>query len=284
MTINKQIKILYTIIIALAALQIVSIIIITFEISSIHNDLTSDITASQKNLTAYTNNLVEKYNEGYQANFNQITKTLSDQEANLKQEISLIKSAQDDFSGIANDAVKSVVTISTPKAAASGFIINPAGYIVTNYHVIAGGEGDISVVTYGKKRISATLIGQDQERDLALLKIAGTYLSLDLANSDNLQVGKKVIAIGNPLGLSFTVTGGIISALHRKGSNGLPEYIQTDVSLNPGNSGGPLIDTSGEVVGINNFKIGGAESLGFALESNIIREKVNFMANQTIVE
>ena len=79
------------------------------------------------------------------------------------------------------------------------------------------------------------------------------------------------------------MTEGIISALNRAGPNGLTEYIQTDVSLNPGNSGGPLIDTQGEVIGINNFKIGGAENLGFALESDSIKESVNEIANQTLI-
>jgi len=116
-----------------------------------------------------------------------------------------------------------------------------------------------------------------------LLKISGTYEALELADSDDLQVGRKVIAIGNPLGLSFSVTEGIISALERIGPNGLREYIQTDVSLNPGNSGGPLIDIQGQVIGINNFKIGGAEALGFSLESNAIRDSVNAMLNKTII-
>jgi len=83
-------------------------------------------------------------------------------------------------------------------------------------------------------------------------------------------VGEKVIAIGNPLGLSLSVTEGIVSGVHRIGDNNLPAYIQTDAALNPGNSGGPLINTDGKVIGINNFKISGTESLGFALESDYI--------------
>ena len=98
-----------------------------------------------------------------------------------------------------------------------------------------------------------------------------------------MQVGNKVIAIGNPLGLSFTVTEGIISGLNREGPNGLEEYIQTDVSLNPGNSGGPLIDTNGHVIGVNNFKVGDAESLGFALESAALKNAVLEMSNSTVV-
>jgi serine protease Do len=114
--------------------------------------------------------------------------------------------------------------------------------------------------------------------------VDGKYNTLSLANSDQLQVGKKVIAIGNPYGLSFSVTEGIISAIDRTGPNGKAEYIQTDVSLNPGNSGGPLIDTQGKVVGINNFKVSSAESLGFALESNSLKQILNKIANSTLVK
>ena len=103
-----------------------------------------------------------------------------------------------------------------------------------------------------------------------------------LADSDDVVVGEKVIAIGNPLGLSYTVTEGIVSAVNREGPNGLKDYIQTDVTLNPGNSGGPLINRDGEVIGVANFKVGGAEALGFALESNVVRETVNRIANAQI--
>ena len=96
------------------------------------------------------------------------------------------------------------------------------------------------------------------------------------------QVGEKVIAIGNPLGLQFSVSQGIVSATHREGANRLNAYIQTDAALNPGNSGGPLINTEGKVIGINNFKIGGGESLGFALESNYIEETINEIAQEEL--
>ena len=90
-------------------------------------------------------------------------------------------------------------------------------------------------------------ISSNDFMDLALLKIEGDFLSLDLGDSEDVKIGEKVIAIGNPLGLSFTATEGIISALNRNGINNLPYYFQTDVSLNPGNSGGPLINTKGEM-------------------------------------
>jgi len=105
---------------------------------------------------------------------------------------------------------------------------------------------------------------------------------LELADSDDVQIGEKVIAIGNPLGLQFSVSEGIVSGIHRPGLNEMEVYIQTDAALNPGNSGGPLINKKGEVIGINNFKIGGTEGMGFALESNSIKETVNEIAMLTL--
>ncbi len=129
--------------------------------------------------------------------------------------------------------------------------------------------------TYDGAKKEALLVGYDSFTDLAVLKIDGTYNSIELENSDNIQLGEKVIAIGNPLGLQFTITEGIVSALKRTGPNQLSAYIQSDVTLNPGNSGGPLINKNGKVVGVNNFKLGNAEAVGFALESNLVKEKVN---------
>ena len=131
------------------------------------------------------------------------------------------------------------------------------------------------------------LIGYDSNADIALLKINGSYDYLELRNSDDVRVGEKVIAIGNPLGLSFSVSEGIVSAINREGANGLPAYIQTDAALNPGNSGGPLIGTDGKAIGINNYKARG-ENIGFALESNYIKDTVNEIAlrklNMTVLD
>jgi serine protease Do len=121
-----------------------------------------------------------------------------------------------------------------------------------------------------------------------LLKIPGDYNILKLADSDDIQIGERVIAIGNPYGLQFSVSDGIVSAVHRQGISELEVYIQTTAALNPGNSGGPLINTQGKVIGINNFKISEGESLGFALESNYIKDTVNIIAqenlNQTLIK
>ncbi len=189
--------------------------------------------------------------------------------------------AGDDFSGIIDQAVKSVVTVRTDVSQGSGFIITKDGHIVTNYHVIDGARA-ATIITSDKENHPVSLIGFDRELDVALLKIDGNYEELELANSDSVVVGERVVAIGNPLGLQFSVTQGIVSQLHRPGPNGIEAYIQIDASLNPGNSGGPLINKQGEVIGVNNFKIGGSEGLGFALESNFIKDSVNEIAQEEL--
>lgn len=217
-----------------------------------------------------------------QSNINSLSEGLIETRSELESQLGIVQeefgllkaSAGEDFSGIIEDSVSSVVTIRTDISQGTGFIINREGYIVTNAHVLSGGS-TVSVVTYEQESIPANFIGYDLNFDIALLKISGTYNELELGDSNDVQVGERVIAIGNPLGLGFSVTQGIVSGVHRRGPNGLDAYIQTDAALNPGNSGGPLINQQGEVIGINNFKIGGAESLGFALESNFIKQAVN---------
>ena len=202
-------------------------------------------------------------------------KSLGAQVGSIDTEITQLKaSASADFSDIIESAVKSVVTIKTDLAQGSGFVIASEGYVVTNAHVMEGAKAAI-VITYDGTSHQVSLVGADTEMDVALLKIADDYTPLDLGNSDDTQVGEKVIAIGNPLGLQFSVTEGIVSGIHREGINGVESYVQTDAALNPGNSGGPLINKQGEVIGINNFKVGNSESLGFALESNYLKDTVN---------
>lgn len=275
---------LYSLVIILAIIQITSLIVLSITISRLNASLDSKIQKTSNEQKDYTENIVESYDKVYQQNFQTISQLLSQQQKDFSQEIKLLKSAQEDFSGIVRDSVQGVVTISTPDSVATGFIVAPSGYVVTNFHAVSGHEDNIMIITYDRSEHKATFVGKSSSKDLVLLKIDGEeYKSLKLANIDEIQVGQKVIAIGNPLGLSFTVTEGIISGLHRPGPSGALEYIQTDVPLNPGNSGGPLINTKGEAVGINNFKIGGAESLGFALESDVIRSEINSILNKTLV-
>lgn len=242
------------------------------------------------------NNKIENLQADTQSKLNELTESLMQTQEDLSsinneigsigQEFDLLKaSAGEDFSGIIEDAVKSVVTVRTDVAQGTGFIIDKDGYVVTNAHVLSGGR-IVDVIDYEQDIIHAELVGYDSKLDIALLKIPERDYRLKLANSDDVQIGEKVIAIGNPLGLQFSVSQGIVSAVHRKGANGLDIYIQTDAALNPGNSGGPLINTEGRVIGINNFKIGAGESLGFALESNYLEESVNNISmkalNQTL--
>lgn len=201
--------------------------------------------------------------------------SLGSQVGSIDKEISTLKtSISEDFSSIIEDSVKSVVTIRTDISQGTGFIIHEQGYVVTNAHIIKGASA-ATAITYDGKMHQVLLVGTDEAMDITLLKIEGDYTPLEFADSDDVQVGEKVIAIGNPLGLQFSVSEGIVSAVHRRGINDIEAYIQTDAALNPGNSGGPLINKQGEVIGINNFKVGGGENLGFALESNYIRETVN---------
>ncbi len=285
---EKHKNIIYTLILLLVIFQSISFIFVSIQFSRLNSKIDYEIGQTEKDLTKHFTDTINLYDTENQRNFNDlslaITKQAAQQES-FEEQIDLIRTSpsQEDFSAVVQDAIKSVVAVMTESSVGSGFIVSSDGYVITNYHVIQKG-GSIRILTYDKNVIPATLIGIDNLRDLAVLKVQGDYDYLKLADSDKLQVGRKVIAIGNPLGLSFTVTEGIISGLDREGPNGIQEYIQTDVSLNPGNSGGPLIDTQGQVIGINNFKIGGAESLGFALESNSIKESVNAIAGKTLIE
>lgn len=193
----------------------------------------------------------------------------------IHEEFTFLKaSAGADFSAVIETAVTGVVTIRTDISQGTGFLISSNGYVVTNYHVVENAKA-ATIITSDNQNHKVSILGYNSDLDIALLKIEGTYTPLELDNSENVQVGEKVIAIGNPLGLQFSVSQGIVSAIHRIGPNDLNYYIQTDAALNPGNSGGPLINTDGKVIGINNFKAGDSESLGFALESNHIKEVVN---------
>jgi len=161
----------------------------------------------------------------------------------------------------------------------SGFIIDREGYILTNNHVVAKAQ-KITVTMADGNKISATLIGRDPTSDLAVIRIPSTYVNsvVALADSDTVRVGQKAIAIGNPFGLSHTLTTGIVSALKRgirtQDGNQIDDLIQTDAAINPGNSGGPLLNSSGEVIGINTaiYSLsGGYQGIGFAIPINLAR-------------
>ncbi len=152
----------------------------------------------------------------------------------------------------------------------SGVIVSPDGYVLTNNHVVEGADA-IEVVLQDARRTTAQVIGTDPESDLAVLKLTLDKLPvMTLGNSDALQVGDQVLAIGNPFGVGQTVTSGIVSALGRNqlGINAFENYIQTDAALNPGNSGGALTDINGNLMGINTAiysRSGGSMGIGFAI-------------------
>ncbi len=159
----------------------------------------------------------------------------------------------------------------------TGFIIDREGYILTNNHVVEGAD-KITVTLSDKKEYEAKIIGLDSKTDLALIKIEGAkdLMPLALGDSDKMEVGDWVVAIGNPFGLDNTVTAGIVSAKYRRslGTASYEDYIQTDAAINQGNSGGPLINTDGEVIGINSniySQTGGSVGIGFAIPSNMVK-------------
>lgn len=167
----------------------------------------------------------------------------------------------------------------------SGVILRADGLMVTNYHVIKGGEqGEIKVALHDKREFNARIILKDEETDLAVLRINNPgkikFPYLELENSDELNVGDLVLAIGNPFGVGQTVTSGIISALARTrvGAADYQSFIQTDAAINPGNSGGALVDLKGRLIGINTAiysRSGGSNGIGFAIPSNMVQLVVN---------
>ena len=162
----------------------------------------------------------------------------------------------------------------------SGVIVRSDGLIVTNNHVVkSSGDADIRVALADKREMPARIILRDEKLDLAVLRIEGhgaTFPHLDFDNSDQIEVGDLVLAIGNPFGIGQTVTSGIVSALARGGAevNDQQYFIQTDAAINPGNSGGALIDMSGKLMGINTAIVtrsGGSQGIGFAIPANLVK-------------
>lgn len=157
----------------------------------------------------------------------------------------------------------------------SGFIMDDEGFIITNNHVVEDAD-QIKVRLADEREFDARIIGRDSKTDLALIKIDGKDLfPLRLGNSDRLEVGSWVLAVGSPFGLEQTVTAGIVSAKGRFiGAGPYDDFIQTDASINPGNSGGPLLNMSGEVVGINTAIVAQGQGIGFAIPVNMARDIV----------
>ena len=193
-----------------------------------------------------------------------------------------------DFVATSKLVTAAVVNINTLSASGyrissgSGVIISSDGYIITNHHVVEDGSS-FEVTLYNKRKLEAHLIGSDATTDLALLKVeANNFRSLAYGDSDKVEVGQWVMAVGNPFNLSSTVTAGIVSAKARninilRGSYAIESFIQTDAVVNPGNSGGALVNEQGELIGINTAIIsesGGYEGYSFAIPANLVRKVI----------
>ena len=171
--------------------------------------------------------------------------------------------------------------VQTPKraSAGSGVIISADGYIVTNNHVVDGADELTVTLNENSKEYSARIIGADKTTDLALIKIDAKDLpAIVIANSDDVKVGEWVLAVGNPLGLNNTVTAGIVSAKARSMGSGVSSMIQTDAAINQGNSGGALVNTRGELIGINAMlasPTGSNIGYGFAIPTTIVQKAID---------
>ncbi|MEN9935256.1 MAG: hypothetical protein RLZZ387_1835 [Chloroflexota bacterium] len=180
-------------------------------------------------------------------------------------------------------AAPAVVRIDTGDGLGSGFLIDTAGHIVTNNHVVAGSGGEVLISFSGLFQTTGEVVGTDPDSDIAVVRAAQIpegVVPVELADSEQLRVGQLVIAIGNPLGQDRTVTTGIVSALGRtiqeeQGGYSIGGAIQTDAAINPGNSGGPLLDSAARVIGMNTAilsRSGTSSGIGFAVPINLIRK------------
>ncbi len=166
------------------------------------------------------------------------------------------------------------------QALGSGFVISDDGYIVTNNHVIEGAD-EIQIEFFSGETMDATLVGTDPNTDIALLKVDGTdlpYVEFGDSNGTDAEVGDWVLAMGNPLGQGFSISAGIVSARGRELAGTYDDYIQTDAAINRGNSGGPLFDMNGQVIGVNTAILsptGGSIGIGFAMSSDVVTDVVD---------
>tara|TARA_Y100000994_G_scaffold3484_1_gene3652 strand:+ start:2790 stop:4076 length:1287 start_codon:yes stop_codon:yes gene_type:complete len=245
-----------------------------FEIFSVHSQENIDVLESA---IEKTQDLISKVEQNY-LNTNETINV-------LKNELGNIEGFNTDLHAVIDSVKASVVVIEVERGPArgggTGFVIDSYGHIITNYHVIEGGNV-IIVSTLSGDRLSAELIGTDPSNDLAVLRISSDLVTLtpvEFADSSKVLVGDDVFAIGNPFGEDFSVTAGIVSAVDRNTMSSFTNrqilnVIQTDAPINPGNSGGPLFNLAGNVIGVNTSISGpirGNVGLGFAVPSNTVK-------------
>lgn len=282
---DKSKRVLYTALVFIIIISLGSAFYSQFKIYNIikdYNSKISDIKLEQESQINVLNTLISNMQREYTNKITTLKNIIERQQREssqkleeLEEELKGISVEAGDFSAIIEDAIKGVVSVVTDRTQGSGTIITSDGYIVTNNHVVKDANR-IVVVTYNKNIYPARIIGSEQINDIAIIKINATDLhDLGFGNSDNIRIGEKVIALGNPGGLGFSVTEGIISQKDRVLFPGTIGLLQTDVPVNPGNSGGPLINTNGNVIGINRLKIRGFGGLGFAIPSSYVTQVIN---------
>ncbi|NQV91112.1 trypsin-like peptidase domain-containing protein [Candidatus Woesearchaeota archaeon] len=245
--------------------------LLNIQIKDLQN-VTSTIDQEVKNLTG---DLSQKTTEIQSLNKDllQVKTDNKEQLTKLEDKVRTLKSSNQDFSEVIEEVIPAIVSIKTNVGSGSGFFVRTNGYLVTNYHVIDGATA-ASVINSKGNIYPVRIVGISKKADIAVLHINETgFDKLIFADSLGVKAGEKVIAVGSPIGLDYTVTQGIISAVNRE-ING-NSYVQIDVPINPGNSGGPLINIDGKVVGVNTLKIPGYEGLGFALSADYVKNIVN---------
>jgi serine protease Do len=259
---------------------VTAVLLVGFLLGGISFYFLGKITGSQKGYIPFTPNVPKQIIEAGRA-FSEIASSVSPSVVN----ISTTKVVRRDAEPFSEDPFFELFNpfrdFKMPKkwkeqSLGSGVIVSADGYIITNNHVVEQSD-EIRVTLFDKRSFKAKLIGADSKTDVAIVKIEADNLNaMKWGDSDKLQVGEFVLAIGNPYGLSHTVTMGIISAVGRAnvGIADYEDFIQTDAAINPGNSGGPLVDIKGELIGINTAifsRSGGYQGIGFAVPSNMAR-------------
>ena len=223
-------------------------------------------TKEQQETLSKLSSAIEEVSSSYTSNLEKLRTEL------IGLNVATINITNLDFSETIKKTLPSIVSVITNHGQASGVFVS-AKEVITNYHVVSVAS-NITILTNSGKSYLASIKFYNETSDLALLEVQASesFQSLKLTSLSDVELGSHVIAIGNPYGLGFSVTEGIISGLNRIGPNGLTIYIQTDVPVNPGNSGGPLINIKGEIVGITTFKISNSEGLGFAIGADYVKD------------
>jgi len=224
--------------------------------------------------------------EGLGGNINQLREEASQSQEDIKklsEDLEDLENVQieasQDFSLIVEDVIKSVVSIKAGNSIGSGVFVSPK-YLITNYHVV-GNLDKVIITNVDGNSFQANVLSYEPNVDIALLEVPnGNFPYLEFEDNSNIKTGERVIAVGSPLGLSFSVTQGIISSKERTGPNNLNIYLQTDTPINPGNSGGPLINLDKKIVAINTWKIANVEGLGFAIRSEVVKDIYEQMVDQ----